>query len=77
MQRLLEKRTRFKSQFAREFVGELFGTFILLVFGLNSVAQFKLTSSDNPDSINLLSINLGFGIGVIVAILVTGKASGY
>lgn len=77
MQKILENRTRLKSQLARAFLGELLGMIILMTFGLASVAQFKFNNEDSPCISGLLSVNLGFGFGVVVAILVTGKASGY
>lgn len=66
-----------RSQLAKEFIAELLGMFLMMTFGMASVAQLKFSSEDNPFSINSLCVNLAFGFGVLVAILVTGKASGY
>lgn len=76
MQRSLEKRTRLRSQLAKEFLAELLGIFILMTFGMASVAQLKFSSEDNPYNSSILSVNIAFGFGVAAAILVTGKASG-
>lgn len=67
---------KIKSPRAKEFIAEVFGTFILLLIGLSSVAQYKFASQDNPNSQGVLSVNLGFGFGAVVAIILVGKVSG-
>lgn len=47
-----------------------------MTFGMASVAQLKFSSEDNPYQASPLSVNISFGFGVALAILVTGKASG-
>jgi hypothetical protein len=77
LQKILEKSTRIKNQYIKEFIAELFGTLIMLLFGLGSVAQLKFLMIENPFTTSLISVNLSFGFGVVAAILVTGKASGH
>jgi len=55
----------------KEFLGEFFGTFILLLFGLGvdaSVTLFNLGSYE--------MITWGWGLGVVFAIFVSSKTSG-
>jgi glycerol uptake facilitator-like aquaporin len=58
----------------REFLGEMLSTFILIVFGCGSVAQFVLGGKNNFNS--LFSVNLSWGLAVTMGILVCGKVSG-
>jgi MIP family channel proteins len=58
---------------AREAAAEFLGTFILIVFGVGVVAQVVLSGHENG---NYLSINLGWGIAVTMAIYVAGGVSG-
>lgn len=78
LQNLLEKRIRFNSPLFREFLAELFGTYIILTFGLASDAQLKFFTANpnNPYQTTKLTVNLSFGFGVMIAILVAGKVSG-
>jgi len=57
----------------REFVAELLGTCVLIMFGCGSVAQSVLSQKANGD---MLSINLGWGFGVLIGVLVAGPVSG-
>ena len=68
---------RIRSKILREFLAEIFGTCLLLLFGLGACAQYTFSKEDNPkDSTSVLSINLAFGLGVTCSILVFGKISG-
>lgn len=58
---------------AREAAAEFLGTFILVVFGVGVVAQVVLSGQQNG---NYLSINLGWGLAVTMAIYVAGGVSG-
>ena len=58
---------------AREVAAEFLGTFILIVFGVGVVAQVVLSGNQNG---NYLSINLGWGLAVTMAIYVAGGISG-
>ena len=57
----------------REALAEFFGTFVLIMFGLGVVAQFVLGAGKNGE---YLSINLGWGLGVTMAVYVAGGVSG-
>lgn len=67
---------KIKSPAAREFLAELFGCFIFLTFGLAGVAQYKFQLKDNPYNTNFLAVHVGFGFGIVAAILCVGKISG-
>lgn len=58
---------------AREAAAEFFGTFILIAFGIGVVAQTVLSANANG---SVLSINLGWGIAVMLGIYVAGGVSG-
>ena len=60
-----------KNKFAREFLAEAIGTFILVVFGCGSIAQYKFGKI-----IHLESISLAFGFGATLAGIMIGKVSG-
>lgn len=55
----------------REFLAEIFGTFLFLSFSLGSVAQFVFS-----DKTSFLSVNVSFGVGLTLAIVAIGKISG-
>ncbi|XP_017674566.1 PREDICTED: aquaporin-7-like isoform X2 [Lepidothrix coronata] len=57
----------------RELLAETLGTFILMVFGLSSVAQVVLGKGNTGQ---YLSINMAFGIGVTLGIHASGGVSG-
>jgi MIP family channel proteins len=57
----------------REALAEFLGTFILIVFGAGVVAQVVLS---HQEAGNYLSINLGWGLAVTMAIYVAGGVSG-
>jgi len=56
-----------------ESLAEVIGTMVLLAFGTGSVAQAVLSNSVNG---NMLSINIGWGAGVILGVMVAGPISG-
>lgn len=58
---------------AREALAEFFGTFILILFGSAVVAQVVLSGSANG---TYLSINLGWGLAVTMAIYASAGVSG-
>ena len=58
---------------AREAAAEFFGTFILIAFGVGVVAQTVLSKGANG---SILSINIGWGIAVMLGIYVSGGVSG-
>jgi glycerol uptake facilitator-like aquaporin len=60
-------------QYAAQCLAELFGTFLLILIGNLSVAQFKFSK---PTINNNLGINLSYATGVYVALMVAGPISG-
>ncbi|XP_072715775.1 aquaporin-7-like [Ciconia boyciana] len=69
----IQKVLTIRSGTIRELLAEALGMFILMVFGLSSVAQVVLGRGDFGQH---LSINLGFGIGVTLGIHAAGGISG-
>ncbi|XP_059513137.1 aquaporin-7 isoform X1 [Myotis daubentonii] len=61
-----------QKEMVREFLAELMSTFVMMVFGLGSVAHMVL--GENFGS--FLGVNLGFGFGVAIGVHVAGKVSG-
>ena len=58
---------------AREAAAEFFGTFILIAFGVGVVAQTVLSKNANG---SFLSINIGWGLAVMLGIYTAGGVSG-
>ncbi|XP_074022605.1 aquaporin-7-like [Numenius arquata] len=69
----IQKALTTRSGTMRELLAEALGMFILMVFGLSSVAQVVLGRGQFGQH---LSINLGFGIGVTLGIHAAGGISG-
>ncbi len=67
---------RVRNEFGRELLGEILGTFILCVFGLSSVAQFKFLAKDDAHNTNFLPVHVAFGLGAAIAVITVGKVSG-
>lgn len=57
----------------REVFAEIIGTFVLISFGVGSVAQVTLSKQKNGE---YLSINIGWALGVLFGIIVAGDVSG-
>ena len=57
----------------KEFLAEMLGTCVILMFGGGCVAQAVLSGKENGD---MLSIDIGWGLGVLIGILVAGPVSG-
>jgi MIP family channel proteins len=57
----------------REMAAEFLGTFLLIVFGCGAVAQVLLSGHDNGE---YLSINLGWGLGVMLGVYAAAGVSG-
>ncbi|XP_026944742.1 aquaporin-7 isoform X2 [Sagmatias obliquidens] len=66
MQTVLQK------EMVREFLAEFLSTFVMMVFGLGSVAHMVL--GDKMGS--FLGVNLGFGFGVTMGVHMAGNISG-
>ncbi|NXF38426.1 AQP3 protein, partial [Nyctibius bracteatus] len=69
----IRKMLTVRNRTVRELLAEALGMFILMVFGLSSVAQVVLGRGAFGQ---LLSINLAFGIGVTLGIHAAGGISG-
>ncbi|XP_066223924.1 aquaporin-7 isoform X2 [Saccopteryx leptura] len=61
-----------QKEMVREFLAELMSTYIMMVFGLGSVAHMVVGDKFG----SYLGVNLGFGFGVSMGIHVAGKTSG-
>ncbi|KAG7476545.1 hypothetical protein MATL_G00084010 [Megalops atlanticus] len=64
---------RIKNENVRVGLAETLGTYVMMVFGLGSVAQVVTGGGVFGD---YLSINLGFGLGVAMGVHIAGKVSG-
>ncbi|XP_027740977.1 aquaporin-7-like isoform X2 [Empidonax traillii] len=69
----IQKVLTLRSSIMKELLAEALGTFILMVFGLSSVAQVVLGKGNTGQ---YLSINMAFGIGVTLGIHAAGGISG-
>ncbi|KFU96761.1 Aquaporin-7, partial [Chaetura pelagica] len=69
----IRKSLTIRNTVIRELLAEALGMFILMIFGLSTVAQVVLGRGASGEH---LSINMGFGIGVILAIHAAGGVSG-
>ncbi len=65
-----------KDRLSKEFVGELFGTFILILLGDGVVANVGLAPRTAPPSYNWNTITFGWAFAVIIAVYVSGGVSG-
>lgn len=61
------------SQLTREVLAEFLGTFVLIVFGVGVVAQVVLGGGEAGQ---YLSINIGWGLAVIMGVYVAGSVTG-
>ncbi|NXU64118.1 AQP3 protein, partial [Horornis vulcanius] len=68
-----KKLLRIRNNTIRQMLAEALGTFILMVFGLSSVAQVVLGKGSSG---HYLSINMAFGIGVTLGVYAAGGISG-
>lgn len=60
-------------EMVRELAAEFLGTFVLILFGVAVVAQVVLSGNQNGQ---YLSINIGWGLAVTMAVYVAGGVSG-
>jgi len=58
----MKRYLKVKNQLTREFLAETFGIFIMIVFGCGAEAQNVFSESNN-----ILSADLAFGFGAIIA----------
>jgi glycerol uptake facilitator protein len=59
-----------------ELIGEVFGTFILILLGDGVVAEVGLAPRLNPGAYNWNTITIGWAFAVIVAVYVSAGVSG-
>ncbi|XP_056317525.1 aquaporin-9b [Danio aesculapii] len=71
--RNLRGRCVLRRDIIREFLAELLGTFVLILFGCGSVAQSVLSREAKGQ---LLTIHFGFTLGVMLAVYMAGGVSG-
>ncbi len=57
----------------RQFLAEVLGTFLLVLFGDGSIAQYAML---DPQHKNFLSVCFGYGFALMIGILVSGNVSG-
>ena len=76
MEHFLKRFYTINNTYVREFLAEMFGTTLLVLFGCASVAQYKLRKADPTNNPIFLTINLTFGFGITIAVLITSKVSG-
>jgi glycerol uptake facilitator-like aquaporin len=57
-------------------MAEMTGTILLVLCGCASVAHYKIVKEDPTNNPIFLTINLSFGFGLTLGILLTAKISG-
>lgn len=70
---LVRMRAILQKEMVREFLAEFMSTYVMMVFGLGSVAQMVL---GNNKFGSYLGVNLGFGFGVTMGVHLAGSISG-
>ena len=68
-----------KPTLTAQLIAEFLGTFVLILFGTGVVAMVVLFPSNNPGETihgGFTNITLGWGLGVMMGIYVSGKISG-
>jgi len=76
LERLIKCCFSIKNHYVKEFLAEFLGTLLLVLFGCGSVAQYRLRKEESNSNPILLTINLAFGFGLTLGILITSKISG-
>ncbi|XP_060767684.1 aquaporin-9b [Neoarius graeffei] len=71
--RSLREKCTLRHAIIKEFLAEILGTFLLVVFGCGSVAQVVLSRGSAGEP---LSIHFGFTTGLMLAVYVSGGVSG-
>ncbi|KAG1942121.1 aquaporin-9b [Pimephales promelas] len=71
--RKLRGKCMLRRDIIREFLAELLGTFVLILFGCGSVAQKVLSRGTQGED---LTIHFGFTLGVMLAVYMAGGVSG-
>ncbi|CAF2343293.1 unnamed protein product [Rotaria sp. Silwood2] len=60
-------------QYLAQCLAECFSTFMLILIGEASIAQYKFSKSEHR---SIIAVNLSFGIGVYTALMIAGPVSG-
>ncbi|CAF2026837.1 unnamed protein product [Rotaria magnacalcarata] len=60
-------------QYSAQCLAEFFSTFMLILIGEASIAQYKFSP---PEHRSIIAVNLSFGIGVYTALMIAGPISG-
>ncbi|KAL6461436.1 hypothetical protein MHYP_G00295800 [Metynnis hypsauchen] len=71
--RNLREKCALKQDILKEFLAEILGTFVLILFGCGSVAQFVLSRGTLGEP---LTVHIGFTTGVMLAVYMAGGVSG-
>lgn len=64
----------------KEPLAEMFGTFILVLFGCGAIAQVTLSKANSADGVGYgdwQSINWGFGLGLMLGVYVAGNSGAF
>jgi len=66
------------NQYLREFLAEILGTFVLVMFGDGTVAQVVLGNAARRDTFfgGFLNISFGYGLALMIGICISGGVSG-
>jgi len=72
MDRFINK-AKVKNSLMRELMAEFLGTLVLTTFGNAAIAQMVLSKGEVN---GFVSVNLAFGVGVTMAVLISGNISG-
>ncbi|KAJ8002556.1 hypothetical protein DPEC_G00160130 [Dallia pectoralis] len=69
----MKQRFALKHGILKEFLAEFLGTFVLVLFGVGSIAQTVLSRNAKDET---LTIHIGFSVGLMMAVFVAGGVSG-
>lgn len=73
---------RFKIKFINytlvsEFLAEFIGTLVLVTIGCCSIAQATLKSENDSETIDIIPISFGWGLGVFAGLVISSKITGH
>ncbi|CAI5645559.1 aquaporin-9b isoform X1 [Oreochromis niloticus] len=71
--RKMKEKLGLRRDIFKEFLAEFLGIFFLILFGCGSVAQMVLSRAGPGD---ILSVHIGFTLGVMMAVYIAGGVSG-
>jgi MIP family channel proteins len=67
------RKARVSNELVKECIGEFAGTMTLMIFGIGVLAQTHLGRGNNNDHGTFLSVSLGWGIAIFMAVFVSGR----